>query len=289
MRNLSRVYVEIGNICNMSCSFCIGNTRPPRQMNGAEFAHVLREIQPYTRHVYLHVLGEPLLHPHLAECLTLAHSAGMRVNITTNGTLLEEKKEMLLHAPALRKVGVSLHSFEGGDEGARERYLKEVAHFATQASAQGMLCELRLWNLGDDSADNGSLFHGLCQHLGLEEEKIAHGFDALRQKGNTTLSPNLFLGMAEQFQWPSMTAPRHNMPIFCHGLRNQAAILCDGTVVPCCLDSCGDIPLGNVFEQSFGEILEGERGKALYEGFSNRNPSEELCRRCGYATRFVKG
>ena len=63
-------------------------------------------------------------------------------------------------------------------------------------------------------------------------------------------------------------------------------MLCDGDVVPCCLDHEGDVPLGNLMEQSLEEILAGPRARALVRGFSEGRPSEELCRRCGFATRF---
>jgi len=64
--------------------------------------------------------------------------------------------------------------------------------------------------------------------------------------------------------------------------------LCDGTVVPCCLDHDGDIPLGNIFSQELQEILDSPRAKALYDGFTARKMTEPLCRRCGYARRFSK-
>ena len=68
--------------------------------------------------------------------------------------------------------------------------------------------------------------------------------------------------------------------------REQLAVLSDGTVVPCCLDHEGDIPLGNLLERDLEDILRGPRARALYDGFSRRRPSEALCRRCGYARRF---
>ena len=63
-------------------------------------------------------------------------------------------------------------------------------------------------------------------------------------------------------------------------------MLVDGTVVPCCLDHEGDIPLGNLFDTSMEEILASPRARALYEGFSRGKPPEALCRRCGFAERF---
>ncbi len=285
-KQFSRIYLEITNVCNLSCSFCLGNHRPPRFMSVAEFQRVLPQLSPYTDYLCLHVLGEPLLHPQLAAMLEAAHQGGFRVNLTTNGTLLTKVQDVLLHAPALRKVSISLHSLETPDEAVRAAYLRDVAAFANLAPQHGILCELRLWNLGADSIDNRELFTPLCKQLGLDASTIASTRAGIEETGGITLKPKLFLGKAARFAWPSLDAPLTNQSVFCHALRNQAAILCDGTVVPCCLDSHGDIPLGNVFDAPFGEVISGARARAIYDGFSRRCPTEELCKRCGYATRF---
>ena len=285
MNKFSRVYIEITNICNLSCSFCATNVRTPNYMTVKEFVHILEEVKPYTNHIYLHVLGEPLLHPELEEILAVAKNYEMNINITTNGTLLGNTQNILLHAGALRKVSISLHSLEEGSV-HKETYLKEVAQFVEKARKKGILCELRMWNLGAHGIDNEAIFMPLCQFLGLDEGEKENARRKILESGSIRLAKGLFLGTAEQFVWPSMEAKLTNQPIFCHGLRNQFAILCHGTVVPCCLDSKGDIPLGNIFETSLGEIFMGERAQNLYHGFSARQPREELCRRCGYATRF---
>lgn len=92
--------------------------------------------------------------------------------------------------------------------------------------------------------------------------------------------------MAEKFQWPDADRTTLGEEVFCYGLRNQIGILVDGTVVPCCLDSEGTINLVNIFEESFKDILESKRAKNIFEGFSNRKAVEDLCKKCGYATRF---
>ena len=75
---------------------------------------------------------------------------------------------------------------------------------------------------------------------------------------------------------------------FCHGLSRQIAVLCDGTVVPCCLDGQGTIALGNLFTDELSAILASPRAAAVREGFRRREPCEALCKTCGYATRFNK-
>ena len=74
---------------------------------------------------------------------------------------------------------------------------------------------------------------------------------------------------------------------FCRGLRDQIGVLCDGTVVPCCLDHEGDIALGNLFEDELSDIMSTERAHRIYDGFSQRLAAEALCRRCGYSMRFT--
>ena len=81
-------------------------------------------------------------------------------------------------------------------------------------------------------------------------------------------------------------AESHGDQVFCYGLRDQIGILCDGTVVPCCLDHDGDLALGNLLETDLETILNSDRARTIYQGFQHRFAAEELCRKCGYARRF---
>ena len=276
---LKKAYIEITNRCNLRCSFCPGTKRAPRTMTPAEFDLVLERLTGQVKYVYLHVMGEPLSHPQLAELLALAAARERKVCITTNGTLLARQTETLLAAPTLHKVSVSLHSFEGND-GAQERerqYLEEVWSFAARAAARGVIVALRLWNEGGAETRNGvieAFLHEKCPGEWPEP-----------RGGSFRLRDNLYLERAKKFDWPDLNAQERGTQ-FCYGLRDQLGVLADGTAVPCCLDHEGDIALGNLFTQPLSEILQSERACALREGFSHRCPSEELCRRCGFAARF---
>ena len=99
-----KVYLEISNICNLSCRFCPGTKRPKKALSEEEFSVLLPQIRPYTDYLYFHLMGEPLLHKQLARFLELAGSHGFKVILTTNGTLLKKQQEMLLASPALHKI-----------------------------------------------------------------------------------------------------------------------------------------------------------------------------------------
>ena len=281
MRN--RVYIEITNRCNLACDFCHGTKRPLGTMPPEDFRRIAEKLRGETSYLYLHVLGEPLLHPQLKELLAIAGELGFRVCLVTNGTLLHKRREELLAAKSLHKVSVSLHSFEGnGGAGDLPAYLQQVWDVCLPLSERGVLCALRLWNEGTAPRLNGAVDAFLSQRIGRDVESLPR--DA---RGNRTLRPNLFLERAERFGWPDLNAPESGAN-FCHGFTRQLAVLWDGTVTPCCLDSEGDIPLGNLLSQPLEEILQGERAAAMAAGFAARKPTEELCRRCGYARRFLK-
>lgn len=281
MRN--RVYIEITNRCNLTCDFCHGTKRPLGTMPPEDFRRIAKKLRGETSYLYLHVLGEPLLHPQLKELLAIAGELGFRVCLVTNGTLLHKRREELLAAKSLHKVSVSLHSFEGnGGAGDLPAYLQQVWDVCLPLSERGVLCALRLWNEGTAPRLNGAVEAFLSQRIGRDVESLPR--DA---RGNRTLRPNLFLERAERFGWPDLNAPESGAN-FCHGFTRQLAVLWDGTVTPCCLDSEGDIPLGNLLSQPLEEILQGERAAAMAAGFAARKPTEELCRRCGYARRFLK-
>lgn len=273
----NRVYVEITNICNMHCSFCHGHGRSPGRMSPEDFSHVLQQLSGKTEYIYYHLMGEPLTHPALPELLALAAQMGFRSVITTNGTLLKTRGAALI-AAGLHKVNISLHSFEGDDQKAHMAYLNQVADFAEAAAEAGILISLRLWNKDHDDGKNDTVLAFFRQRLDGAWTANSRGF-RIRDK--------LYLEWGDRFQWPDKDAPIQGEQFFCYGMQEQFGILCDGTVVPCCLDSDGVIPLGNVFTQELSEILSSPRAKAMVAGFRCRKASEDLCRRCGYAQRFV--
>ncbi len=282
---LERVYVEIGNICNLSCGFCVGTNRAKKQMNETDFSHICEKIKNHTKFIYLHVLGEPLIHPLLSKFLDIARESGIRVCITTNGTLLSKHSEMLLsHSDVIHKISISLHSLEGNGIESFKDYLKNASAFARDGAEKGMYIVFRLWN-GDSSEKAGA-----NNKNSLIEQFLKNEFKnewQIRPQG-FRLQENIFLHYDGIFTWPTESRAQAISEGYCHALSSQAAILVDGTVVPCCLDANGEIPLGNIFEESFDEILNSRRAREIIEGFKKGEMRESLCQKCTFARRFKK-
>ena len=279
MKRFRKIYVEISNICNLRCSFCPGTSREKRRMTEAEFCQLLSKLQPWTDYLYFHLMGEPLCHHLLERFLSLAGDAGFRVILTTNGTLLGKIGSRLVETPGLHKVNISLHAFEANNLSIPfSQYLSDCFAFGKAAEGK-LLISYRLWNQGGADAKNAEILDTLKEYF---PEPWAE------EKRGIRIGQRVYLEYGDKFDWPDLSAPVQQETVFCYGLRDQIGILCDGTVVPCCLDHEGDLSLGNLFHQDMEDILQNPRAKAIYRGFTCGNPPEELCRRCGYATRFTR-
>jgi len=277
-KRFRKVYLEISNVCNLNCSFCPGTKRVPRVMEEEEFALLLTRLRPWTDYLYFHLMGEPLCHPRLERFLALAGEAGFKVILTTNGTLLPRRQEALLDAAGLHKVNISLHAFEANDLSMPfEAYLEGCFAFGRAAEGKKLVV-YRLWNGGGAQEKNEQI---LCRLKGWFPEPWTQERRGLR------IAQRVYLEYGDKFDWPDLAAPDGGEGVFCYGLRDQIGVLCDGTVVPCCLDHEGDIPLGNLLEQGLEDILAAPRTQAVCRGFEQGKAAEELCRRCGFArSRF---
>lgn len=279
MKRFRKIYLEISNICNLKCSFCPGTTRQTQAMTEAEFRVLLPKLQPWTDYLYFHLMGEPLCHPLLFSFLEMAHEAGFRVILTTNGTNLLKLSDRLCKAHGLHKVNISLHAFEANDLSIPfETYLDGCFRFGVLAEGKKII-SYRLWNHGGKDAKNQQILDML--HTYFPEPWIT-------ESRGIRIGEHIYLEHGDIFDWPDLSAPVQGEKVFCYGMRDHIGVLCDGTVVPCCLDHEGDISLGNLFLQDLEEILDTPRAKAIYRGFQTGNAPEELCRRCGYARRFLE-
>lgn len=277
MKRFHKIYLEISNVCNLRCHFCPGTKRKSRVMTENELKLHLSKLRPFSDFLYFHLMGEPLCHPRLERFLELAGEAGFKVILTTNGTLLPDQQEMLLSSPALHKVNISLHAFEANDlDMPFDEYLRGCFAFG-QAAEGKKLVVYRLWNQGGANGKNQQI---------LEEMKKFFPKEWKTGRKGTAVGDHVFLEYGDKFDWPDLTAPEGGEQVFCYGLRDQIGVLCDGTVVPCCLDHEGDLALGNLFDSDLSDILESPRAQAIYQGFQHKKAAEELCRKCGYARRF---
>ncbi|NBV49965.1 radical SAM/SPASM domain-containing protein [bacterium] len=281
-----KVNIEISNICNLQCSFCPEVIRPKAMMSLDTFQVVISQVSQVTRLVAFHLMGEPLVHPELKTFLDLCQEHRLRVFFVTNGVLLKEPS-VLLH-PVIQQVSFSLHSFtDNFPEKDPALYLKRIFDFTETAFQERptLFINYRLWNR---NSKKGTDRHSEVFYQAIEERfqvSITRDWN-YRFKKNLVLKKYLSLHFDTEFTWPEIDLPVLGESGTCYGLRSHFGVLVDGTVVPCCLDKEGNIPLGNLTEQPLKTILKSPRAQRMIEGFRNRQLEEDLCQRCQYIERF---
>lgn len=270
---ITRCYLEITNVCNLNCVFCPKTTRAKHTMTMEQFDTLTTRLMGEVKFLYFHLMGEPFLHPLLPQFVLMAREKGFVPVITTNGTLMTQRSDMLEALP--HKLQISLHSHEGNGKANLGQYIDEVMTFAKEAARRGCVVVLRLWNEGGHNLMNETILRLMAEHQPCPWVERHDGWK---------LTDNLFLENDNMFEWPDLQHSPHAVEeVFCYALRNQIGVLVDGTVVPCCLDHDGDMGLGNLYGQSLDSIMSSPRALALYHGFTHHTAVEPLCRRCGYS------
>lgn len=270
--SIKRIYIEITNNCNLNCSFCLKNTRSPRFMTLEQFQHIIKQIKPITSYVYLHVQGEPLLHPMIESFLTLCDQENLQVQLVTNGTLIKDHMNIYQHS-SLRKISFSLHSIDQQNQDIYT-YYQPIDEFI--ANTTKTYIELRFWNRNSMGKQSKALYDIICQKYQLQPTKKADSYQ---------LADKLFLYFQDEFEWPSI-ATNLDHDGYCYAANNMLAILADGQVSLCCLDAQGEINLGNIFKQDLNEILNTSKYLNIINDFHNNQCHEKLCQRCTYRQRF---
>lgn len=271
MSKFRYIYIEITNNCNLSCPFC-----PSSSMNQGEFLTVdkfkliINNIKEYTKTVYFHVKGEPLLHNELEEFIKICNNEKIDVCITTNGVLLESKKDVLLKYSNIKKINISLQSLINFNLYDQMTYLNNLKEFLylKQIRNPKLGINLRIWN---DKNNNKELNNKIEKYL--EEINIEN-------------IPNVRISYDDEFEWPSLdNEPKYKVGR-CLGGVSQLAILVNGIVTICCLDHLGKINLGNIFEESLSDILNKNKYLNIKKGWNKNISVAGLCQRCSFKNKF---
>ena len=271
-----KIYIEITNKCNLNCSFCVPHKRAFKDMSKEEYLRILEQIKTYTKYIYLHVKGEPMLHPHFKDFVKIAYDNGFFVNITTNGTKLKENIDAIQF---VRQLNISLHATNSA----------EIIKTAKQV--HNCYVSFRVWNGNNTSLEENQTIELLSKEfnvdiLSLIKAKIIDkDSKTLNTELNLAIKDNFYISVQNEWEWPDI-ASSNDTNGYCHALKDHIAILADGNVVPCCLDNNGDIILGNIFKEDLETILNSKCAIKIADGFKNRICVEKLCQKCTYKLRF---
>jgi len=283
-----RIYIELTNVCGLSCSFCPTKELPSKEMDLVFFESVIMQAKYYTKEIACHVVGDPLTQSNLHAYLDIIHKHGLKAMLTTSGYFLKKHNYDTLFHPCVKQINISLNSFNKNDTSLTfKQYITPILHLcnAKLERKEELFVNLRVWNLDEmmsERAFNETLFKtlSLAFDIPLSLEQIYE-----ERPKSIRLASKILVHFDNYFEWPSLKNKNYGHGT-CQGLSSHIAILASGKVVPCCLDCDGIIELGDLHESSLKTILSGKRTVAMIEGFKEGKSVEVLCQKCSYKDRF---
>jgi len=273
----NRIYLEITNHCNQTCSFCPPHSRNTRYLSVDELNARMLSLARHTQNVYFHVKGEPLMSPHLSEALDAAYKNKLNVHLVSNGLLVHKHGGLILDHPAVKTISISLHSYSELESDDQDRHIKQLKTWLDTQRSHHPHIRLRVWDADTNSHHNSRhLIKRLTAYEMGETQDPAFSI---------SLAPNRHIQSDVRFSWPDLTEGERYPEGRCKA-GMMLAVLADGTVTPCCLDGEGAIALGNLNTSAMEDILASPRYKAFLQGMNDRKPTEALCRSCSFKQRF---
>ena len=266
-KRFKKIYIEITNACNLNCPFCIKNQRKTIYMTIDNYKLIIDKIKDYTKEIYLHILGEPLLHKNIIEFIEYASNSNLLVNITTNGYLINN----LNNNQNIHRLNLSLHSYNEIYKVDLNTYLDNIFNTIDNIK-NNTFVSLRLW-VGNKNTDN---------ILNYINKRYNININNLENNTKTKITNNLIIDTFHEFIWPDLNNNYYNEVGKCQGLIDHIGVLSDGTIIPCCLDSKGIINLGNIYEENIDKILDKDIVKEMIEGFKKGYKCQELCKHCSF-------
>jgi len=142
IHSLSRLYIEPTTRCNLACGTCIRNTwrEPLGDMDIAVFDRLVAQLKrfPHIESVMFGGFGEPTVHPDILRMIAAVKGLGLRAEMVTNGTRLDDAMLDGLMNAGLDTLWVS---FDGTSEACFEG-IREGADYGRVVSSLKRLREL---------------------------------------------------------------------------------------------------------------------------------------------------
>jgi radical SAM protein with 4Fe4S-binding SPASM domain len=273
------VWIELTSVCNLACIMCPTGlglvTRPTGFMSFDVFRTIIDDVAPHRPTIMMFLGGESLLNKKAIEMIAYAKSKEVTVSLNTNGTVFTEKLFR-----ALLDVGLDslTFSFDGYTKAVYERIRVKANYEKVVSNIQSLLRMKKDLGLVKPFV---TIYTLAVTEESLENEaEFTQRFEGLPVDRFSVDTPRNWAGVLESGGEVQLTEMGARVTP-CHRVWKTTAVLWDGTVVPCCADFSGDMPMGNVKDRPLTELLNTDTYRQLRRAMVARDlEAYPLCRGC---------
>ncbi|EJB92029.1 radical SAM/SPASM domain-containing protein [Helicobacter pylori] len=274
-----KIYIELSDICGLQCSFCPNPKNIRGVMHLELFEKICKEAAPLTPIITFHVLGDPCKLKNLNHYLSTAKRFSLKVDLVTSGVYLHNFETLL--QDAIYQISISLDAgLDNHNKLNQHRYIQKILEFCHYKCEKNSEVFLNL-RIQDSTLEK----HQNLIKPFLESFECV-SLETLKSQGRARLFKKSFLNIQKTFKWPNLNAQnplnQESKIPYCYGLIKQIAILSNGVVVPCCMDTQAHINLGDLNHTPLKDILNSQKAMAIKTHFLKGEALEPLCQNCSY-------
>jgi hypothetical protein len=240
-----RMYLESTNYCNLGCIMCPTGLKTTRRAKGymdyGLFTRIVDEMAGKVKSTTLHIWGESLMHPRIFDMIAYCRHKGLHSEISTNATLLDEKRSGLMLDAGLDVLYLCL---DGVNKETYEAIRRNASFEKTQTNIERFLAMKRDRKLASPQVNVQII---KMKPTAPEVDEFVRRWR--EQPGVDRINVKPFDSWAEQIDEVSdlrqgkVTLPRRYA---CPNLWYHVHIYWDGSLVMCDRDFDGLHELGNV-------------------------------------------
>jgi radical SAM protein with 4Fe4S-binding SPASM domain len=267
-------------------------SRKTGQIGMSDFTTWIDSMANHLIHVNLYFQGEPFIHPDFLRLVEYAHQKRIFTSTSTNGHFMSESIAHEIVSSGLDQIIISI---DGVTQEVYEQYrihgkLDKVLEGARMLSERKKQLRSSTPHIVFQFLVVAPNEHQIPDVFKLAEEL---GFDEVRLKtaqvydyrnGNPLLPKN------EQYsRYVRMNdgtyRVKNALDNQCWRMWSGCVITWDGRVVPCCFDKDASHAMGNLREQSFSELWNGEQYRQFRQSLMNSRADIDICANCSEGTR----
>jgi len=272
-----QIAIETYNICNLKCIMCpyLKMSRPKMKMPMGLFQKIVDDAsQNGFTEINLTLYSEPLLDDLIFERIAYAKGKGLKVGLTSNGTLLTNDKSKEIIESRLDWIFLSI---DGNTKESYERIrvganfedtcanIRELIKLRRQKNASKPLIIIHSTVLTKDNLHASKLLMPILKGADHFTMALADS----RREEKFFFARNSFLKVHKTRLYP------------CPILWGAPSVMSNGKVNLCCKDYDGSIELGDLNKQTIEEIMSSDKLNKIKELHLRGEADKiELCKNC---------
>lgn len=180
--------------CNLACIHCYSDSAAreyPGELSWEQMCGVVDDLAGFGIPALLLSGGEPMIHPRFFDLARYARQKGLRLTLSTNGTLIDGERAAQLKDIGFAYVGISLdgigatHDHFRGRAGAFDKTVAAFRHCKAAGQKVGLRLTLSAHNVADidrildfierEDIDRVCFYHLVYSGRGADVADVGHG------------------------------------------------------------------------------------------------------------------